>query len=209
MLRAHQLGRRVDLAQEGLDRAELRLAHEVALVDEEEIGELELVTEQVRDGALVALGGLPSAVDQRVHRVELLEDGRGVDDRDEVVQARDVVEAHVGGLVVKGEGLGDGERLGHARRLDEDVVEPVLGRERGERREQVLAQRAADAAVRELDHLLLLLENASLPHQLGVDVDRGHIVDHHLDEMGAGVGTAMRFGFGSESSPRCGGPRGC
>ena len=121
MLRAHQLGRRVDLAQEGLDRAELRLAHEVALVDEEEIGELELVTEQVRDGALVALGGLPSAVDQRVHRVELLEDGRGVDDRDEVVQARDVVEAQAGGLVAKAEGLSDGERLGDARRLDEDL----------------------------------------------------------------------------------------
>mmetsp|Transcript_25467 Transcript_25467/g.81464 ORF Transcript_25467/g.81464 Transcript_25467/m.81464 type:complete len:623 (+) Transcript_25467:165-2033(+) len=187
VLRAHQLGRRVDLAQEGLDRAELRLAHEVALVDEEEIGELELVTEQVRDGALVALGGLPSAVDQRVHRVELLEDGRGVDDRDEVVQARDIAQAHAARLVREGEGLGDGERLRDARRLDKDVVEAALGRERGERGEQVLAQRAADAAVRELDHLLLLLENASLPHQLGVDVDRGHIVDHHRDAVALAV----------------------
>jgi len=56
----------------------------------------------------------------------------------------------------------------------------MLGSERGERGQQVLAQRAADAAVRELNHLLLRLEDASLPHQLGVDVHRGHFVDHHL-----------------------------
>ena len=54
MLRAHHLGRRVDLAQQCLDRAELRLADEVALVDEQQVGELELVAEQVRHGALVA-----------------------------------------------------------------------------------------------------------------------------------------------------------
>ena len=53
VLRANHLGRRVDLAQEGLDRAELRLADEVALVDEQQVGELELVAEQVRHGALV------------------------------------------------------------------------------------------------------------------------------------------------------------
>ena len=54
VLRANHLGRRVDLAQQCLDRADLRLADEVALVDEQQVGELELVAEQVRHGALVA-----------------------------------------------------------------------------------------------------------------------------------------------------------
>jgi len=54
---------------------------------------------------------LPAAVDERVHRAELVEDRRGVDDGDEVVEARDVVEARAGGRVLEGEGLGDGEGL--------------------------------------------------------------------------------------------------
>ena len=66
---------------------------------------------------------LPAAVDERVHRAELVEDRRGVDDGDEVVEARDVVEARAGGRVLEGEGLGDGEGLRDARRLDEHVVE--------------------------------------------------------------------------------------
>ena len=41
----------------------------------------------------------------------MLEDGRRVDDGDEVVEARDVVEAHACSLVVKGECLGDRQRL--------------------------------------------------------------------------------------------------
>ena len=59
------------------------------------------------------------------------------------------------------------------------MVEAALRGEAHERREQVLAQRAADAAVGELDHLLLLLKHAAAPHQLSVDVDRGHVVDHN------------------------------
>ena len=164
MLGAHDLGRRVHLPQEGLDRAELLLGHQVGLVDQQQVGKLELVAQQVGDGALVALDLLPAAVDERVHRGELLEDRRRVDDGHEVVQARDVVQRDAGGLVAEREGLGDGHRLGDARRLDEHVVEAVLRRERRERREQVLAQRAADAAVRELDHLLLLLQHAVDDH---------------------------------------------
>jgi hypothetical protein len=61
------------------------------------------------------------------------------------------------------------------------VIEAVLRRERRERREQVLAQRAADAAIRELDHLLLLLQHPSTPHKFSVDVHRRHVVDDYRD----------------------------
>ena len=125
---------------------------------------------------------VPAAIHQRVHRAQLLEDRRRVDDGHEVVQARNVVERNVSGLVAKGECLRDGQRLRDARRLDEHVVEALLRREGRERREQVLAQRAADAAIRELDHLLLLLHQATATaHELRIDVDRRHVVHNHCD----------------------------
>ena len=75
----------------------------------------------MRDGALVASDVVPAPVDERVHRAELLEDGRRVDNGHQVVQARHVVEGHARPLVAKGEGLGDGKRLRDPRRLDEDL----------------------------------------------------------------------------------------
>ena len=66
--------RRVDLFQKRLHRPELRLRHEIGLVEQQQVGKLELVAEQVRDGALVALDLVPVPIDERVHRRELLKD---------------------------------------------------------------------------------------------------------------------------------------
>ena len=79
------LGRRVGLAQEGLECTELRLGHQVDLVDEQEVGELELVAQQVGDSALLAVNLVPAAIDERLHRRELLKDGGRVDNGHEVV----------------------------------------------------------------------------------------------------------------------------
>ena len=74
MLSAHELGRLVDLAQERSHRAELRLRHQITLVDAQQVRKLDLVAQQVRDGALVVFGRLPASSDERVHRTELFED---------------------------------------------------------------------------------------------------------------------------------------
>ena len=115
MLRAHDLGLWVDLAQKRLDLTALRFGHEVALVDEQQVGKLELVAEEVRDGALVALDLVPAAINERVHRVELLKDRRRVHDRHKIVKARHVVQARASGLVAKGKGLGHRHGLRDAR----------------------------------------------------------------------------------------------
>jgi len=73
------------------------------------------------------------------------------------------------------------------KRREAHVVEAVLGRERRERREQVLAQRAADAAVLQLDHLLLLMQHATAPHQLRVNIHRSHVVHYHRDTVASAV----------------------
>ena len=68
------------------------------------------------------------------------------------------------------------------------MVEALLRRERRERREQVLAERAADAPIRQLDHLLLLLQHAAVTHELRIDIDGGHVVH---DDGDASPGTIV------------------
>ena len=56
-------------------------------------------------------GTRTAAVDQRVDSTQLVEDGGGIDDGDQVVQARDVAQAGARRLVLEGERLCDGQRL--------------------------------------------------------------------------------------------------
>ena len=67
------------------------------------------------------------------------------------------------------------------------MVEALLGCKGGERREQILAQRAADTAVGELDHLLLLLQHSAATHELRVDIHRRHVVDDDGDAVAVAV----------------------
>jgi len=75
-----------------------------------------------------------------------------------------------------------GQRLGDAGRFDHQVIEPAFFRQPADLDQKVLAQRAADAAVAHLDQFLLgAVELDLLVHQLGVDVDLGHVVDDDRD----------------------------
>ena len=71
------------------------------------------------------------------------------------------------------------------------MIEALLGREGGDRGEEVLAQRAADASVRQLDHLLLHLKHIRAPHELGVNVDRRHVVDDDGDAVAGAIAQQM------------------
>jgi hypothetical protein len=82
-----------------------------------------------------------------------------------------VEQISLGDLVVHEEGLRDRARVGQAGRLDDDAVEvdlalPLLLGQVGEGGAEVFADRAADAAVVELDDLLA----AVLDEDLVVDV---------------------------------------
>ena len=66
----HDLGGRIDPAQQRLDRVAARAVEQVGFVDEKHVGKLELLAEQMGDGTLVVCARLPAAVDQRVHRRE-------------------------------------------------------------------------------------------------------------------------------------------
>jgi predicted Kef-type K+ transport protein len=69
------------------------------------------------------------------------------------------------------------QRFGYARRLDQQVVKPPLARQSRHFAQQVLAQRAADAAVGHFDQLFFhAVEFVAAPDELRVDVHLAHVV---------------------------------
>ena len=131
----------------------LRVVHQVALVDDDHVGELDLVGQEIDDRAFVLLAHAHLAVVQAVLAVEVPEEVGRVDHGHHGVEARQVGErAAVFGL--EGEGLGDRDGLRDTRGLDQQVVEAPLAGEAGHLFEQVLPQGAADAAVGHLDQRL-------------------------------------------------------
>jgi len=167
--------------QRGLDPAGQLLACEVGLVHHEHVGELDLVDQEVREGAIVLGSGRELPVAEQVLGAELVEERRGVDHRHHRVQLRELAEA-LSSDVLEGEGDGHRERLGDPRRLDQQVVEAPRPGELGDLDEQVLTQGAADAAVGHLHQLLIEpIQRHLAAHQLDVDVELAHVVDDHRD----------------------------
>mmetsp|Transcript_36756 Transcript_36756/g.96668 ORF Transcript_36756/g.96668 Transcript_36756/m.96668 type:complete len:405 (-) Transcript_36756:108-1322(-) len=184
--RVHRRERR-ELRDGFLEEVELlRRRHEVGLVDDEDVGDLDLLAHQV-DHLPVAVRELVRAevlpLVDLVALLELGEERRTVDDGDERVQHR-AAEHLRRRLVAVAEVVADLLRLRHARRLDHDVVPRHAALRRDvhhllDRLQQLLRRAAARAAVLELDRVLCG-GVAAAPHgdERRVDVDLCHIVDH-------------------------------
>ena len=170
------------MAEDGAELGQFVFADEVGLVDDDDIGEFDLVDEEVGDGAFVAFAGGHVAVLEVIGGVELFEEVGRVDDRDHGVEAGDVLQS-VAFLVGEGEGLRDGERFGNAGRFDEQVIEASFAGEARDFLEQVVTQGAANAAVGHLDEFLLGAAEfgAAVADEFGVDVDLAHVIDDDRD----------------------------
>jgi hypothetical protein len=145
---AEDLRGAVDAADAALDALERFGFDEVGLVEQHDVGERHL------------LGRL-------VERVDVLLEVLRIDHRHDRVERELVLE-----VVVEEERLRHRARIGHARGLDEDVVELVAAlHELAEDADQVAAHRAADAAVVGLEQLLLGADD-----QLRVDADLAEFV---------------------------------
>mmetsp|Transcript_21922 Transcript_21922/g.71194 ORF Transcript_21922/g.71194 Transcript_21922/m.71194 type:complete len:310 (+) Transcript_21922:1-930(+) len=190
-----QLGVRVQTADRLLEQRQLRLGSEVELVEQHDVGALHLLAHQVnhlpRVVLRVAVRAQVLPLLDAVPLLELCEEGGRVDDGDEGVEAGAVQVLRHGELRVL-EVVADLARLRHARGLDDDVVPlhvaPLRApHHRPDRLEELLAERAARAAVGELNQVLLLGE-AALARRLArderlVDVDRRHVVDDDADQQ--------------------------
>ena len=144
-----QLRIRVDRADARLDFAQFRGRDEIDLVENDDVGEGDLV---FRFRGVAQPGGQPF----------------GVGDGDDGVEPRGG--AHV---LVDEEGLGDRRGIGEARRLQNDRVEFALALHQPfENADQVAAHGTADAAVVHLEHFFV-----GADHQLVVDADLAEFVD--------------------------------
>ena len=142
------LRRAVDAADAALDALERGFVDEVGLVEQHQVGEGHLL------GRLVEL-------------VDVLLEVLRVHHRDDGVERELVLQ-----FVVEEKRLRHRARIGHARGLDEDVVELVAPlHELAEDADQVAAHRAADAAVVGLEQLFF-----GADHQLVVHADFAEFV---------------------------------
>ena len=150
-LRAVQLGVRIDAADASLDLAQLRVGHQIGLVDQDHVGEGDLV---LRFGRVLETILEPLGVGDGDHRIEL---GLAAD------------------VLVDEEGLRHRRRIGEARGLDDDGVELALAAHQAfDDANEVAAHGAADAAVVHLEDFFV-----GADHQLVVDADLAEFIDDH------------------------------
>mmetsp|Transcript_12482 Transcript_12482/g.31691 ORF Transcript_12482/g.31691 Transcript_12482/m.31691 type:complete len:219 (+) Transcript_12482:859-1515(+) len=165
-LRPLDLGRGVDALEAFLDPGQVLLGHQVGLVEDQAVGECDLLDRLVLDSLWPRV-------------VEVLLDVLRIDEGDDAVQP----EVRLDGVVHE-EGLRDGRGIRHAGGLDEDAVELEVAGEDAvgkllEHDHQVLAHGATDAPVHHLHDLLLDLLLGVLRHQSVVDA---HIAELVLDD---------------------------
>ena len=144
---------------------------------------MELVLEELFD-RVVVLSGWVGRNRSRVGAKRAGGDRGGVDDGDDAIDGDAVAHAR------PGEGADERLRQGEARGLDDDVVgRRVAGEEHLHRRQELVGDRAADAAIGELDDLIgPAVAVAAIGEQRAVEAHVAELVDDDGDAPAAGAG---------------------
>lgn len=104
------------------------IRNKVGFVDEDDVGEFDLIVEKVDDGSFVFFSNSLPAVFEGIPGREITQEVGGVDYGDHGVDLCDVSE-RLAGFVCKGEGFGDGHGFGDSGGFDDEVVEAVFAGE--------------------------------------------------------------------------------
>lgn len=156
-----------------------RLVDEVGLADEQNIAELDLLDQQVRDTAFVLVAEGFSRLDEIDGVLVVLKKVHAVHHGNQRVQAGDLGQGR-SRLVGEGKGLGDRKRFGDAGGLDNEVVNASFPGELSDFQQQVFAQRATDAAITHFDETFLTaVQRDFSTDQCGINVHLAHVVDDH------------------------------
>lgn len=146
-------GRAVQAADDLAGGEQVRGARRTRLVEHDHVRELDLLDQQFHQRAVVVLAGRFAALCQEILRAVILEQVGGIDHRDHRVEAGDIRQAPAV-LVAEVEGGGDRQRLRNAAGFDQQIVEALHFGETAHLLEEVVAQRATDAAIRHFHQLL-------------------------------------------------------
>mmetsp|Transcript_4574 Transcript_4574/g.15770 ORF Transcript_4574/g.15770 Transcript_4574/m.15770 type:complete len:355 (-) Transcript_4574:33-1097(-) len=151
----------VNLAHASHNRRLLRLVHQINFIEQDSIGEGHLLHRFVLHSLWFFL-------------VQVLHDVLRVHHREDAVEPHRILN-----LVVHKEGLGDGGGVREARRLNQNIVVLVfLEEELAKNADEVAADRAAYAAVVELQNLLLRRH-----HEQIVNPNLAKLVDHNRNPL--------------------------
>lgn len=162
------------------------------LVQDDDIGEFDLLHQKVDDGAVVAFARRLATVCQKIGRAIVIEKIGGIHHRHHGVEMRHIGKA-AAVLVTKIEGGGDRKRLGDTGGFDQEIIEPPLFGECPHLCQKIIAQRATDAAIGHFHKLFLGAGKigAAIAHQCRVDIDLAHVVDDQRDPQTIAVGEYM------------------
>ena len=171
----------------GLDHRHLRRVDEVGLVQDDQVGRRQLILEQFLDRAFVVEAVVLGALGfQLVVVVGETPGGhrRAVDHRD------DAVDGHAGLDPRPVEGVDQRLRQGEAGGLDDDVVKLAVARQQlFHRRDEVVGDGAADAAIGQLDDVVLRAGfGAAAAQDVAIDAEIAELVDDQRDALALGLG---------------------
>ena len=170
------------------------------LVEDDHIGKFDLLDQKVDDGAVVAITRRFAPVGQKIGRTVVIEKIGGIHHRHHRIQLRDIRQA-AAVLVTEIEGGGHGKRLGDAGGFNQQIIEATLFGERTDLGQEVVAQRATDAAIGHFHQLFLGAGKigAAIPHQRRIDIDFAHIVDdqRHAQAIAIGEDVVEKGGLAS------------
>ncbi len=114
----HNLGFRVEALEDRHQLFTLTGADQVDLAEQDDVGKLDLLDQQVGNRAIIVFTHGFTACGQAVCRLVIEQEVHAVDYGDHGVQARQVHQAFAG-LVAEGEGFGHGQRLGDSCGFDQ------------------------------------------------------------------------------------------
>ena len=151
----------------------------VHLVEDDHVGELDLLHEEIDQRPLVAVQRL-AALAEELGRGIVLQQVGGVDHRHHRVQVGDVGEAFAL-LRAEIERRCDRERLRNARRFDQQIIEAPAFGERTYLPQEIVAQGAANAAIGHLHQFLISPREVgtTIADQVRIDVHLAHVVHDH------------------------------
>ncbi len=159
-------------------RRERVAIHQVGLVEHGEIGRHELIAEHFLDRVVMrGKAGAGRRLSEAARERRSIDHGDNAIDRDARLDLGPV------------ERLQQRFRQREARGLDDDMIGALRRIEEArQRRQKILGDGAADAAVRELDHLVVGARIAAREQQLAIDAELAELVDEKADAAARGMG---------------------
>ncbi len=113
---------RVQRSQDSFKLPDAHPAHQIRLVQDDDVGKLNLIDQKLRDCPLILLFDRQPAFSQLRSFPIVIQEARSIDDRDQRI-AVGKIRKGPSQLILKCEGLRDRHRLRNARWLDQEIVE--------------------------------------------------------------------------------------